>query len=89
MNLDTIRVLYRDENLQLWGIPYEMRREIGQSPRHLAKAGNTKGWVWLGSPGWWGSLSGSDQEAVKAFLDKHRDAVPGNWYEFSTLSDWE
>jgi hypothetical protein len=34
--LDTIRILFRaPDSLQLFGIPYEMDRTIGQEPRHL------------------------------------------------------
>lgn len=85
--LNTIKVLYRQpDTLALWGIPYEMRR--GQQPRDLwERRGDS--WIWLGSPGWYGSMSKSDQAAVKAFLDQHREAVPENPHEWSLLADFE
>lgn len=57
--LASIKILYRDRNLSLWGIPYLLRP--GQSPRHLQEpdgrtmfereergAKNTHDWIWLG-----------------------------------------
>jgi len=66
-DLDTIRVLYRrDDSLELFGVPYKMRP--GQGPKDIFRAGNAKGWVWLGGPGWWGSMTKGEQALVKAFL---------------------
>ena len=39
----TIRVLYRDNNLTLWGIPYDMRP--GQAPRDLQRAYADYEWI--------------------------------------------
>lgn len=113
MDLSKIVVLYRDRNLQLWGIPYRMREEIGQTPRHLQEPGgrsgplpagwygsqsreeqsahNTRDWVWLGSPGWFGSMSAADMEQVKAYLQAHKADVPRGFFEWSyvlKVGDW-
>lgn len=84
-DLNSIVVLYRDDNLGLWGIPYEMRRDVGQEPRHLARAGNTKGWIYLGHPGWWGSIPRDDQARIKAFL-KDVD-LPGHPHEWGYVAE--
>ena len=87
--LASVRVLYRDRNLQLWGIPYEMRP--GQAPRHLQDAGNTTGWIWLGSPGWYGHMSKDEQEIVRDYLARSeiRPAIPLWWFEWSDLTECE
>jgi hypothetical protein len=62
----------------LYGIPYEMRREVGQEPRHLIQAGRTEGWVYLNE---------SDPK-VKAFLDEQRakaNGLPGYPYEWQEV----
>lgn len=83
MSLSSIRVLWRcPGSMGLFGIPYEMR--AGQSPRDLYDVGNVSDWTWLGSPGWWGSLSGPYQKRVAAFLGSLGDLVPegpGEWSE--------
>lgn len=83
-----VKALFRQpDSLGLWGVPYEMRPR--QQPGDLWRAGNTKGWVYLGHPGWWGSLERSDQEAIKAFLEPYERAglVPGSAYEWSRAAD--
>jgi hypothetical protein len=44
-------------------------------------------WVWLGSPGWWGTLSLEDQRAVVSFLKplREKDLVPTGPNEWSPL----
>lgn len=38
-NLAKIRVLYRNlDTLALWGIPYDMRADVGQQPRDIERA---------------------------------------------------
>ena len=38
-NLAQIRVLYRQpDTLALWGIPYDMRADVGQQPRDIERA---------------------------------------------------
>ncbi len=85
MNLSDIVVLYLDRNFQLWGIPYSMRPHCGQTPRHLQDAGNTKGWIWLGGSGWFGSMSATDQEQVREFLATQGSNVPGSPYEWAIV----
>lgn len=84
-DLSRIRVLFLDPNLGLWGIPYGMRRDVGQAPRDLYRAGNTKGWIYLGHPGWYGSMSNERVKEVKEFLApiKKRGLLPGNAYEWT------
>ena len=82
--LDSIKILFvAPDTLALWGVPYGMRR--GQQPGDLWRARNTKGWIWLGSPGWWGNMPREDQAAVEAFLAKHSDSIPGGPYEWIAL----
>jgi hypothetical protein len=86
--LATIKVLFRcPDTLALWGVPYNMRRDVGQSPGHLWRAGQTKDWIWLGSPGWWGSLSPASQTAIKEWLAARADDIPENPYEWVTLPE--
>jgi len=92
-DLDQIKVLYRDRNCQLWGIPYRMRP--GQSPMHLWNARavnqniNLDDWRWLGTLGWYGSMTKDEQEQTKAFLTPLRDAgwLPGNPHEWVDLAE--
>lgn len=91
--LDTIRVLYREpDTLALQGIPYEMRP--GQSPKDIKQAANsgklvgsrgTSDWIWLGTPGWWGDMGPKNRRAVEQFLERYKDFVPQNPYEWDTL----
>ena len=83
--LASIRVLWRQpDTLCLWGIPYDMRADVGQTPNHLwrareahvppkpghigSKQVDLSDWIWLGSPGWWGNKSRADIDAIKAWL---------------------
>jgi hypothetical protein len=78
--LRSIKTLYRKEHtLELWGIPQILAP--GQHPRDL----NRKHWVYLGSPGWWGSLSLAKRETIEEFLGQHKGRVPMNPEEFSEL----
>jgi hypothetical protein len=99
--LDTVQVLYRDREMQLWGIPYKMRP--GQQPRDLqdahhdyvppryghygSKQTSIADWIWLGSPGWWGHYNKEQQEDIKDFLKMNREYVPQGPYEWSELPD--
>ena len=100
-DLDKIKVLFRDKNLQLWGIPYRMRPNTNQQPADIKRAHDEyvwpipgsygpkqvsiSDWVWLGSPGWWGDMSKERQAQVKEFLAAHQDLVPQNWNEWSEI----
>lgn len=80
--LREVQVLWRQpDTMALWGIPYGMRP--GQSPYDLHRAGNTRGWIWLGSPGWWGSLSRKDQEEIQSWLATLEDIPqgPAEWVD--------
>jgi hypothetical protein len=99
MNLDSIKVLFRaPDTMGLYGIPYRMRE--GQQPGDLWRAhivhsdvyidGNMPrvglaDWLWLGSPGWWGSMKKADQKQVAAWLQELGPLVPGGPYEWVDL----
>ncbi len=89
IDLSGIRVLWRrPDSLCLYGLPYDLRP--GQSPYDLWRGrkptpGPCDGWIWLGSPGWWGTLSCGDQEIIAAFLKTHAENVPGGPCEWSPL----
>lgn len=79
------KVLFRDPvGTGLWAIPYDMRE--GQQPGDLWRARNTKDWVWLGSPGWYGNMSKGEIEVAKAFVAKHSGNIPREPYEWTKLS---
>lgn len=86
-DLDKIVVLWRQPDLMaLWGIPYAMREDCGQTPKHLWDARNRdirrpvrsgvyhskpvdlSDWIWLGQPGWWGSILPEEQNAIRVWL---------------------
>lgn len=84
-NLAKVRVLYRSpDTLVLWGICYEMRADCGQQPKDIAQ--DLRGdWIWLGQPGWWGTMAREEIDATKVFLAEHADETP-NWpNEWTTL----
>jgi hypothetical protein len=87
--LVTIRVLYREpDTMSLWGIPYEMRKAVGQQPRDI-DIYHRRGWIWLGSPGWWGSLSAEEQLAVSAWLAALPEGcIPEGPCEWCSLAEW-
>ncbi len=92
-----------NDTLALWGIPYDMRpgqqpddllradrRQREQyDPRLLqAKLRDVKsGWIWLGSPGWWGHLSPSRQSEIREFLAAHKDCVPNSPNEWCPINE--
>lgn len=85
--LATIKVLYRqNDTMSLWGVPYEMRRNCGQSPDDIA---NHHGWIYLGGPGWWGSIPEPEITAIKEYLSRMPiDAIPSYPNEWTSLRDW-
>ena len=113
MRLARVRVLYREpDTLALWGIPYEMRREVGQTPRHIVQGyeerlerwrrhlgryapwtpapSDPRGeWLWLGQPGWWGTVSAEDRLVIEPWLARlrARDLIPGGACEFVQLTE--
>ena len=100
-DLNKLKIIFRDKNLQLWGIPYRMRPNSNQQPADIKRAHDEwvpsgpgsygpkqvsiSDWVWLGSPGWWGDMSKERQAQVKEFLAAHGDMVPMNWNEWSEI----
>lgn len=81
--LDTIRVLYTaPETLSLYGIPYQMRP--GQAPRDIG-VGWRSDWIWLGSPGWFGSMTVDEIALVKAFLHRVAIDIPQNPHEWTKI----
>jgi len=82
--LDSIQILFRDNtgSLGLWGIPHRLREDIQQAPRDLWDRRSELGWIWLGSPGWWGKYPKADQAKIAAYLETWADMVPaspGEW----------
>lgn len=110
-DLSKIRVLWRQsDTMSLWGIPYEMRTEVGQSPRDIVKAewpskrpwthgkappekssGQVPSdWIWLGSPGWWGSMTPEEIAATEAFLASLPAGLIPEWpNEFVSIASWK
>jgi hypothetical protein len=89
--LDEIEVLYRDNNgsMSLWGIPYRMNAAVGQNPGHLrSRMDDPLGpWVWLGSPGWWGSMTPECMRETKAWLAELGDMVPTSPGEYTNVHE--
>ena len=91
LDLERIEILWcQPDTLSLWGIPYGMRPWEGtsraQQPRDLWEAGNVRGWIWLGAPHWWGSMSSLRRTAIEKFLSRfEKGSLPGNPYEWTTV----
>ena len=105
--LASVKVLWRaPDHMSLWGIPYRMRDEVGQTPNHLHKAHSEwrerrswgspfpgernidlSDWLWLGSPGWWGSWNSNDRALIEAWLAQPhvKACIPGNPGEWSYI----
>jgi len=86
--LDSIKVLWRspEGDMGLWGIPYAMNEKVGQSPKDLYEAKNTKDWIYLGGPGWFGSMSSKDIKEVKRYLATNKNELPNSPGEWSDIS---
>jgi hypothetical protein len=85
-DLNTIETLFMAPyTLTLYGIPYRMRRDSGQTPRHLFDAGNTSDWIYLGEPGWWGTMDTDRMTEVKEYLATIPDAIPRGAYQWTDL----
>jgi hypothetical protein len=80
-NLASIRVLTYFQGAFV-GIPYPMRD--GQQPRDIdAKWRDSESagaWIWLGSPGWYGSMNAAEKEMAIAFVKRHGSDV--QWHEW-------
>jgi hypothetical protein len=90
-SLSKIKVLYRsDYSLDLWGIPYQMRRDVGQQPRDILPKYRDD-WIWLGSCGsyghGWSRLSDERIKEIESFLEplRKKGLVPGNPHEWTDL----
>lgn len=72
-------------------IPDTLKRAAGYHGAMLSAPGPSEGWVWLGSPGWYGSMNKEEQALVKEFLAPIRLAgwYPGGPNEWVKRSDWE
>jgi len=80
------KVLFRaPEDASLWAIPYDMKP--GQQPSDLGPGPNTKDWVWLGSPGWYGDRTEGEIEVIEDFLAKHADHIPRKRFEWTKLAE--
>lgn len=77
--LSKIIVLFRQPDTNcLYGIPYVMRP--GQQPGDLWRAGRTEGWVWLGSPGWYGDRTRDEAAAIRQWLaGRDLPQQPNEW----------
>lgn len=42
-------------------------------------------WIYLGCPGWWGSIEEADQKRIAAWLARHAELVPENPCEWSRV----
>lgn len=76
-NIKDIKILYRQNiTMSLWGLT--CRLIPGQQPSNIA---NRQGWIWLGSPGWWGGMSAAEILEIKNFLAScwTVPAHPGEW----------
>lgn len=84
-------VFMAPDTLTLYGIPYQMRADVGQSPRHLwdPVLGVRSEWVYLGEPGWFGHMSHEQVALAQRFIDwlRQHGALPGNPYEWSDVTD--
>lgn len=81
--LDTIRILYcAPDTLSLWGIPYQMRE--GQAPRDIYERFRGD-WIWLGTPGWFGTMTEREIVIVKASLNVVKDNIPQNPHEWTLI----
>lgn len=84
-NLAKIKILFRtSDTLILWGICYDMRAECGQQPKDISEEWRGD-WIYLGQPGWFGSMSREEIDATKAFLAERADEIPSGPNEWCRL----
>ncbi len=94
-SLDDARVLYRSPNGFLYAIPYEMRADIGQSPRDIYESTSHDDvcsrvlGAKIVSPGpradWVWIRESAPSQAERAFLDRFADQVPQGIHEWCTI----
>lgn len=68
-------------------VPDTVKQAQGWHGATMRIPGAREGWIWLGSPGWWGHLTKAEQAEIKAFLSPLRaeGRIPGNHNEWSGL----
>lgn len=94
-NLATIRVVYQTQYRGLVGIPYEMRADVGQSPRHIEEFSlnpprsaiprdYTEEWIALDERF---DATNEERRIVREFVKqlRERDELPMHVFEFCTL----
>jgi hypothetical protein len=75
--------------MNLWEstkVPDTAKHAAGHYGHFLATPGPREGWIWLGSPGWWGHLTPAQQAAIATYLEplQARDLIPvgpNEWIE--------
>lgn len=84
--LSALRYLWLDDNLALWGLAETLRP--GQSPRDLCQGYGRPlpDWLWLCSPGWFGSYCKTEVETLQEWLEPLEQAGivpewPGEWVD--------
>lgn len=96
-SLASIKIVYcAPDTLALYGIPYEMRRDVGQAPRHLWECARNKPRTMrqgLDVLADWIPLDERDP-LVKAWLAsvRERDGLPGwphEWVRLSAPRRWK
>ena len=80
----------RDLYLAEWPTKRPWTEHYGRGQPEKLSRQVPSGWIWLGTPGWWGSLSSEDQAAIQAFLAGiPKDMIPsgpGEWVSLGEIS---
>jgi len=50
-------------------VPDTLAAARGWYGRTIPSPGPREGWIWLGSPGWWGNLDQRSQDTISSWLD--------------------
>lgn len=58
-------------------IPDTVKAAQGWYGATISAPGPREDWIWLGSPGWWGRMTGPEILLVKQWLSERAD-IPGN-----------
>lgn len=59
----------------------------GRYGYRITTPGPRPGWLWLGRPGWWGGITGNEQDTLKLWLAVVADYIPGNACEFDAIPE--